>query len=168
MKDRENAAMTSSNKKRWLALAAVVAMITIIVGCDDNRVYSSYHAVDSEGWDKANIETFDIPPIKQTADYEQAIGLRINSYYPFLSLNLIIEQTIFPSFQQVVDTIDCRLIQNDGKHIGYGQSLWQQEVPLRKIKLHEGDSLSIKIRHNMRRDILRGVSDVGLIMNHAE
>ena len=44
---------------------------------------------------------------------------------------------------------------------GQGVSYYQQTFHLNTIRLHEGDSLHINIKHNMKREVMLGVSDIG-------
>lgn len=145
----------------FIYIVGTVAILSSLFSCHENVVFSHYHGVEVDGWDKTTHVEFNISPIPETGKYQESVGIRINSHYPFLSLNLIIEQTVYPSRTVLIDTIDCQLIDKDGRKLGKGQSLWQLDFPVKNINLQEGDSVNINIRHNMRRDILRGVSDIG-------
>ena len=148
----------------FIYIVGTVTILSSLFSCHEKITFSQYKAVDADGWDKTSHVVFTPSPIKSTTTYDQFVGIRINSRYPFLSLNLIVEQTISPSGKIYTDTIDCQMISENGEQLGKGNSLWVREFPLRSLSLHEGDSLSINIRHNMRRDILRGVSDIGFKM----
>ena len=43
-------------------------------------------------------------------------------------------------------------------------SYYQYQVPVNDITLQQGDSLHICVRHDMKREILPGISDVGIKM----
>ena len=90
--------------------------------------------------------------------------MRITSTYPFMSLRLVVEQVIIPAHRLVRDTIDCHLIDRNGKPKGQGMSYYQYQVPVNDISLQQGDSLHICVRHDMKREILPGISDVGIKM----
>ena len=90
------------------------------------------------------------------------VGLRINDAYPFKALCLIVDQMVFPEKTIMSDTINCQLFDNDGKNQGHGVSLYQYTFPVGARRLKNGDSLVIRIRHNMKREIVPGVSDVGV------
>ncbi|MBO6295976.1 MAG: gliding motility lipoprotein GldH [Prevotella sp.] len=145
-------------------LLAVAVVVFPLMACQDNVVYTSYQSVEIDGWDKTTTTGYDIAHIESDGNYNEMIGIRTNDKYPFMSLNLIVEQTVMPSGRHLTDTIDCQLTDRNGRKLGHGQSLWLQIVPFRKLTLNKDDSLHINIRHNMRRDILRGVSDIGLII----
>ena len=82
--------------------------------------------------------------------------------YPFQSINLIVEQTTLPARLFRRDTLNCNLVTAKGKIKGEGITLYQYRFALPDISLNEGDSLSVSIRHNMKREILPGIADIGL------
>ena len=88
--------------------------------------------------------------------------LRISGEYPFQRLNLVIEQTTYPAGISRRDTLNCDLIDPQGNIQGQGLSLYQYRFHMTDISLNEGDSLCVNIRHNMKRELLSGVTDVGL------
>ncbi len=94
--------------------------------------------------------------------YSEEIGLRISEGYPFMKLNLIVEQTIMPSRQTRSDTIQCNLIDQQSNVKGKGISSYQYRFPLTTLELKEGEQLYIAVRHDMKREILPGISDIGI------
>ena len=74
---------------------------------------------------------------------------------------LVVKQTILPSGYVHSDTLVCKLVDESGKFRGQGVSYYQQTFHLNTIRLHEGDSLHINIKHNMKREVMLGVSDIG-------
>jgi gliding motility-associated lipoprotein GldH len=74
-----------------------------------------------------------------------------------------VEQTVFPQKQVYRDTIDCHIINKEGRLEGKnGISSTEVVAHLRTLQLQQGDSLTISIRHDMRRELLPGISDVGV------
>lgn len=156
-----------NNMMKYVAAAGLLSVAVVafpLMACQDNVVYTSYQSVEIDGWDKTTTTVYDVAHIKSAGNYNEMIGIRTNDKYPFMSLNLIVEQTVMPSGRQLTDTVDCQLADRNGRKLGHGQSLWLQIIPFRKLTLNKDDSLHINIRHNMRRNILRGVSDIGLII----
>ena len=138
-------------------------MLLTCVACDDKTIYSHYESVAISGWEKNDMLSFSTPPIQQTRDYQEKIGLRISSLYPFMGLT-IIDQTRLPSMETESDTLNCNLIDQNGNATGPGISNYQYEIAFKTLSLNEGESLHIDIRHDMKREILPGVSDVGIIL----
>ena len=51
-----------------------------------------------------------------------------------------------------------------GNSMGVGMSYYQFRFPIRELPLHRADSVVVKIRHDMKREILPGISDVGYLL----
>ena len=138
--------------------------LLLCMACKNKTTYSHYEHVPIAGWEKNDTLSFSIEPIKQGGRYQENIGIRINGAYPFMGLTLIAEQTIFPSMESHSDTLNYELIDEDGNMKGKGISHYQYNLPLKTLSLQEGDSLSINIRHDMKREILPGISDIGITL----
>lgn len=148
--------------KLWHTLPIALITITLLASCIGNKVYDQYDHTPIAGWEKNDTLLFSIPPMQQDALYHSDLLLRISQSYPFMSLTLIVDQTVWPSRATRTDTLKCRLINSDGKSNGQGLSYYQYSFPVSNMHLHKGDSLQISVRHNMKREILPGVSDIGI------
>ena len=161
--------MSRANRVSKLSvLLLATGFLMAINACDNRQEFAKYNVIEVDGWDKSQVSIFDVPPIKVSGDYNQMIGVRITADYPFLTLSIIVDQTVFPSLKTTTDTLNCVVIDESGKHLGQGQNLWQQTFFLKRSTLQEGDSIHVAVRHNMRRDILEGISDIGLIIEKTE
>jgi len=139
-----------------------LALMIIATSCEINTVYDRYEHTPTAGWERNDTLTFYIPPVKREGQYREEIGLRTNGQYPFQSLCLVVEQSVMPRQQPIVDTLFCTLIDRKGNVKGRGVSVYQYRFHLNTISMNEGDSIRVKIRHNMKREILPGISDVGI------
>ena len=79
-----------------------------------------------------------------------------------MGLTLIVDQTVLPIDTTYRDTINCQLVSPTGNVKGSGISNYQYRFNLTDIRLNEGDSLHIRIRHDMKREILPGITDIGV------
>ena len=138
--------------------------LLLCMACKSKTIYSHYEHVPISGWEKNDTLSFAIDPIKQDGYYQQTIGIRTNGSYPFMGLTLIIDQTIHPSMEFHSDTLNFELVDEDGNIKGRGISHYQYIFPLKTLSLQESDSLSINIRHDMKREILPGISDIGITL----
>lgn len=151
--------------RRHTLLYYIGLLALLLVACNDSTVYSHYRHVPVSGWEKNDDLLFTVPPVKQDGLYSEELGIRIDNTYPFMGLTLIIDQTVFPSLEMRSDTMNCSLIGKDGVVKGKGVSHYQYVFPLATQTLHKGDSLSIVIRHDMKREILPGITDIGMILS---
>ena len=139
-----------------------LTVASAIVSCSRKTVYDSYRHTRLSGWERGDTLVFGVPPVREGGEYAEEIGLRISSGYPFMSLCLIVDQTVWPSNATRTDTLNCRLTDNGGEITGQGVSVYQYTFGLGTIRMTKGDSLSVRVRHNMRREILPGIAVVGL------
>lgn len=144
----------------FLIIFFVLAVAVCMTSCNRKNVYISYRHVPVSGWDKNDTLTYDVSPLK-AGKYREVVGVRIDRSYPFMSLSLVVKQTILPSGYTHYDTLNCKLVDENGKYRGQGISFYQQTFHLNTIRLHDGDSLHINIKHNMKREVMNGVSDIG-------
>ncbi len=141
---------------------SLVAFLLICTACTRDRVYDHYNHTPIAGWEKIDTLTYNVPPLAHSGKYGMELGLRTNNAFPFISLTLIVEQTIYPSQETRRDTVECKLIDKAGASNGKGVSYYQYQFPVNEQFLQQDDSLYITIRHDMQREILPGISDVGI------
>lgn len=141
----------------------LMAISAVLLSCNRNTLYNKYNHTPVSGWEKNDTLFFDVPPIEFPGAFSNQLGLRINGAYPFTGLTLIVEQTVLPEKSVYTDTLNCSLINSDnGRPLGQGISYYQYNFKIRDIDLQQGDSLHISVRHDMKREILPGISDVGV------
>jgi len=146
---------------RRLHLLIVLTVALAFAGCNRKTIYHHYEHTPVAGWEKNDTLTFTVKA-KERAVVQRDVELRISGEYPFQRLNLVIEQTTYPAGISRRDTLNCDLIDSQGNIQGQGLSLYQYRFHMTDISLNEGDSLCVNIRHNMKRELLSGVTDVGL------
>jgi gliding motility-associated lipoprotein GldH len=150
--------------KHWICLILLTVALAI-ASCNRKTIYHHYEHTPVSGWEKNDTLQFNIPAAKERAVAQREVELRVTGAYPFQSICLIVEQTTLPSHIFRRDTITCTLMSTTGDIKGKGISLYQYRFPMSDISLNEGDSLSITIRHNMKREILPGITDIGIHLN---
>lgn len=155
--------MHQKNCRQLFALL-ILTVTLAMASCDRKAVYSHYVSTPINGWDASDELTFTVSPIPADGAYEEYAGLRINRAYPFQRLTLIIQQQVFPAGETHTDTLEVNLIDHKGNIIGQGINYFQYAIPFRKIDLHAEDSMSVSIRHHMRRETLPGIGDVGFTL----
>lgn len=150
----------SRNSSILTATLAVALML--VASCSRKTVYSHYEHTPLLGWEKGDTLFFDVRPVSESGTYREDVGLRLDGLYPFMSLQLTVEQTIQPLGHLRHDTLNCSLIDHGGLAKGDGVSYYQYNFHLTTLELNRGDSLHICVRHNMKREMLQGISDVGI------
>lgn len=139
-----------------------LSLLLLIASCSGNTVYDHYNHTSVSGWDRGELLTYDVPRVKQAGKYATSLGLRVSEAYPFQSLTLIVEQTVLPGKKTTRDTLNCRIYDDKGAIRGEGISYFQYHFLVSEKNLNQGDSLHITVRHDMRREIIPGVADLGI------
>lgn len=153
--------------KRLIYLILVMVATMSLPSCKHSTVFDSYAHTPIAGWEKNDTLSFEIPPLLEGGYYNESLGLRITGNYPFMGLTLIVEQNIYHNNKHVpsackTDTVNCQLIDKNGVSKGQGISYYQYNFPINVYRLNQGDSIHITVRHDMKREILPGVSDIGV------
>ncbi len=152
-------------RKTFSALIVGIIAATVLPSCNERRVYDRYEHTPLSGWEKNDTLRFDIPRLTADGVYSTSLGLRATVSYPFVGLTLIVEQRLLPADTTFTDTVRCELTDARGKTRGKGLSCYQFRFPLREMRLSKGDSLHIRVRHDMKREMLPGISDVGISLS---
>ncbi len=139
-----------------------VPVVLLFLSCSPELLYDTYKPAPVTGWARNDTLSFEVPKMMEDGTYDLTLGLRTNGEYPFTSLTLIVEQTILPEDNSYNDTIHCELVNQKGQELGNGVSYFQYLFPIRKESLKAGDSLRVNVRHDMKKEDLPGINDVGL------
>lgn len=143
-----------------------LSFLLLLGSCRDEAAYRRYQSVPIEGWDSQDAVTFDVDTIRTTRDYNVAIGVRTSAAdaYPFKELYLeIIERWEHPK-AEYRDTVGCILTDDRGEVEGKGTQRYQYEYDLHRQPLRAGQTGRVSVRHVMRREIISGISDIGLLV----
>ena len=156
-----------------LYIISVALAASLLSSCQDTLVYDQYTHTPIAGWEKNDTLSFEVPPLAASGYYQEQLGLRITGSYPFMGLTLIVEQTVFPDNKKwektmKVDTIQCDLIDKNGITKGQGISYYQYDFPINVYHINEKDSIHVTVRHDMKREILPGISDIGLKLHRVK
>ena len=77
-------------------IAAMVLTMAVVTSCDQRTVYHHFESTSQTGWEKIDTLLFVVPPLAEPGRYSQQIDVRINEFYPFTSLSLVVSQQVFP------------------------------------------------------------------------
>lgn len=136
----------------------------LLTACEADKVYDTFQHVDNNGWEKNDGLTFAIPRLTDSGRYDLSLRLRLGSEYPFQNLHIAVTQTVYPSGKTATDIVKADITDKQGKMKGNGVTLYQYSIPFRTMDCNAGDSVTVKVRHDMKREILPGIMDVGVAM----
>lgn len=150
------------NSERIIQIVCLVLLLAGLSACRQKKVYYHFEHTPLNGWEKNDTLTYNVGPQAADCVVNEEVSLRINSRYPFQKLCLVQELEILPSHTIHHDTLICELFDKRGKMQGRGINYYQYDFHLTDLQLARGDSLHITVRHNMKREILPGIADVGI------
>ena len=156
--------MQRNNLKVIISILLLTAVWGMTSCNRQQTVYSQYEHIDGTAWEKTDTITFDVPPFKTAGTYHKKLGLRLAEGFPFMTLSIEMELQVLPKGMIYSSQHKLSVIDQQGNPKGKGLSLYQYEFDLGKVELEEGDSLHIRVAHNMKREILPGVMDIGIFI----
>ncbi|MDD7317183.1 MAG: gliding motility lipoprotein GldH [Prevotella sp.] len=151
-----------SGMKIRLRCFSLILSSLLLVACETDTVYHHFEHTRIVGWERNDTLTFAVPAVPSDGNYREELTLRVNNDYPFMGLTLIVEQTVFPGKRHFCDTLNCRVTDKEGNNRGRGIAFYEYDYPLKQLALHAGDSLQVRVRHYMKREIVPGIADVGI------
>lgn len=145
------------------ACAALLAAV-LAAACDERPAGYAFRSTPVDGWERNDVLAFPVDTVRRGGDYRIDVCVRASSArsYPFRTLWLVVGQEWKNPSAVRQDTLVCPLANADGDLNGRGVSLFQYDFPLDTVTLAPGSSGQIVVRHIMRRDILLGISDIGV------
>lgn len=147
-----------------LILSLLAIVVVLLSSCNNATTYDHYVHTPLQGWEKNDTLNFKVPPVSESGLYALQLGLRIIPTYPFMGITLLVQHSDYQENNITIDTLNCKLVNTNGQTLGKGVSYYQYNYQVTDVKLNAGDSILVRVRHDMKREILPGISDVGIIL----
>ena len=160
--------MARGIKRKGLLLKAKALMLVafLLVSCD-GTVYHRFVQVDSTGWAADDTLSFcyEGSALASASEMEVALQVRYGADYRYQNLYLRLETFGADSSLLSVDTLCCRMFDDDGRRLGStAGTLYQNGSDRRPLAALCTDSLLLKVTHAMGENPLQGILDVGVIL----
>lgn len=149
--------------KQIFALLSILPGI-VLTSCRQDVAYNTFRHASSAGWERIDTLVYNVSPLARGGVYDLWLALRTYPAYPYRSLALIVETQTTVSHQHIRDTVYCELVRENGENVGNGIGILQYNYKVNELQLQQSDSLRITVRHDMKREILPGISDVGIAL----
>lgn len=142
---------------------ALTVITAFFISCDSSRVFDNTSRIKDSAWKRQEPVSFDFSIKDTTALYNVYIQVRNTTDYAFSNLYLFLT-TKDAAGQFSKDTIECVLADPDGKWLGKGLGkLKENRILIKKdMRWQIPGSYHIQIEQAMRKEILEGISDIGL------
>lgn len=141
----------------------ILLTVSLLCGCTRGVVYSGFKDVSPVAWNKDSSVTFTFHVTDTVQPYNVLLNVRHQDNYPYQNMWLFLTTTD-PSGTQMSDTIEFYLADERGKWLGNGLN-GHVSMPVlyeQNYLFADTGTYSLSIRHGMRTDELRGVSQIGL------
>ena len=155
-----------TRKKQIMVKSLYLSLIAscVFFSCNNEVVYSKYQPVQDHVWDKQAKYSFSFEITDSSTPYDISIQLRHSDIYPYQNLWVLFEE-FQPSNAAVKDTVEWMLADNSGRWTGNGITLFQNKFLLKKNHhFPDTGTYTVNLRHGMRDDRLKGIEDIGLLV----
>ena len=139
-----------------------MAAVLTLAGCSQKPVYSHFEHFDSNGWRRADAATYSIG-VQEEGIYNIAMDLRVCSLYPYTQLMLVVQASNTSHLINRTDTVNIDITDYEGNPLGSGLSIRTHHIDLPPATLTTNDTLNVTVTHNMSRECLPGIIDIGII-----
>jgi len=149
-----------------LAAGAFVLMLVILLNsCSNQMIFRENNHISSSGWSVADSIAFSFKIDDTLAPVNIYFNVRNSTDYPYQNLYFFIT-TLYPGGEYSRDTAECILAGIDGKWLGKGKGKTRDSKFLfrKEVRFRKAGNYTIFVNQAMREDILKGISDVGLII----
>lgn len=151
------------NAARLGAAACVAAALWLgVASCREGTVMHFYRETPVEGWDQSDALVYPIDTVKDGGVYKMEVGVRTTNGYPYQKLWLTISAELHNPDTAFADTLACGFVDAGGARDGSGTDTYQYRYDAGTVELRKGQSGTFRIQHIMRREILPGISDIGI------
>lgn len=137
-------------------------VLCLLCACSTVPAYHHYEHVAEEGWDKRDTMVFSVDTIVRPGRYVTTLCVRTDATYPYRNLSVRVVRQSGPSGGAVTRRVDFDITRENGTRNGNGITYYTYEKTIDTLELRPGDSLAVKVAHNMRGETVTGVTDVGV------
>ncbi len=147
----------------------LLLVVIFLTSCQEGSVFSEYQDLNTNGWKATEDVEFKYNSIDVTSKMELQIYVRNDETYAYQNLWFFVDE-VAPNGTVKTDTIQCFLVDNQGRWIGSGLgSLYYVAVKYREnYRFSQPGEYVYRIRHGMRCDALKGIKQVGLKVKKSE
>lgn len=141
-------------------------LLLCLVSCQGNTLIHEYEHVDADGWRRSDTITFLIPSVPESETYEVSVGLRLQNNFSYEEINLTTELCLENPALHKKSDLCITTTDKEGRLLGYGIAYHQYEQPCMRIQLQKGQQGKVMVYHNMNKETLSRLTDVGVCIEH--
>ena len=159
----------SKSIEKYLPALLMLGLLVIAGACDRNRLYDRSLALPEKGWHKDSVAAFTVTVEDTSRLYDFYITLRNTDDYEFRNFYLFLN-TRLPNNNVMRDTLELILADKEGKWLGKGfGAVHDYQIRIREnLKFPLSGEYRFGIEQAMRKEKLKGITDVGIRFEHAD
>ena len=141
----------------------------LLISCGQKTLYSEFQSLPLNGWEADSALSYSFDAGMTDAPCDILLCLRHAENYPYQNMWLFCSLNN-DSTTIWTDTLEFYLADDRGRWLGNG-GLKLYEMPVlfaQNYQLPDSGQCTFTIRHGMRDNCLRGVRDVGVIINYGK
>ena len=135
---------------------------SFFIACTENTFFHSYKSLPAEGWERRDTICFDVPQQAEDIDGTLTIGLRTKANIGIQDVAIAVEQRLQAPAAYRCDTVRYPLTDAEGTALTGGINIHQYETQHLPLHLQKGQQGTIRIHHLMRRELIPGITDIGI------
>lgn len=144
--------------KQVVLSLTVIALVVMLYSCFNSRIFYRFTSVDVAGWERNDTLRFMAP--KYNGSCVLTVYVRTTSLYPYRNLSL---KVIDNGRERVAN---FTLLDKENEQRGQkGIAATELSCFVGRVWLNQKHNSSILVVHNMQREILPGISDVGISLD---
>ncbi|MES2565375.1 MAG: gliding motility lipoprotein GldH [Bacteroidota bacterium] len=156
-------------KSNFLRLSVFALVLTLLVSCNKNVVFSDYTKIPEEGWRMDNKLKFEVDIKDNNVLHNVFLNVRHADFYPYSNLFVFLTTT-YPDGKSSIDTLECVFADKKGKWVGDGAGdLWDNKILLKKnLRFPQTGKYTFSFEQGMRSDPLPLILDFGMTIEKSE
>ncbi len=135
--------------------------ILLFTMCQDSPFYHRHVKTDREGWLADSSAVFELPECDKDCKANVDLWIRATSEYRYESL-ILVATAECDRYTVWTDTLFMSLYDGKGKSTGSGFPFTEYHIDAKSLILKAGKSYKIRVRHIMRDNPVRGITDCGI------
>lgn len=147
-----------------ITLSFSLFTLFILSACFNGTAYHNYVSIDNEEWFAKDSLHFRIDSIPTTNDFITDLEFRTNVRYPYRNISFVMTQSVRHKNKSVTKTLNYDVAEINGKRNGEGITYRTHHIQFCTMSLESGDTLDIFIKHNMKDNVLPGITDIGVLI----
>jgi len=147
---------------RCIWIICYVWIFTFCISCNSRELYHEFISFTSSGWKVDQSSRFVFTVTDTLSACNTFIEVRNSNDYIYRNLWLFVDFQTPDGFIRT-DTLNCLLADEYGKWLGKGFSLFTNQFPYQlQYQFPHTGNYSWTIRHGIRENELKGISDIGV------